>query len=100
MNPVPGIVAPVESLNAASRRAHLAAETHLERLTSGDRARAIIIYCQADCWMSWNAVRRAAAYGYSAIYWLAEGTDGWRDWDGAFEDSTPVPLAAPVGAGR
>lgn len=34
MNPVPGIVAPVESLNAASRRAHLAAETHLERLTS------------------------------------------------------------------
>jgi len=50
--------------------------------------------------MSWNAVRRAAAYGYSAIYWLAEGTDGWRDWDGAFEDSTPVPLAAPVGAGR
>lgn len=73
---------------------------NLERLTSGDRARAIIIYCQADCWMSWNAVRRAAAYGYSAIYWLAEGTDGWRDWDGAFEDATPVPLAAPVRAGR
>lgn len=34
MNPVPGIVAPVESLNAASRRAHKAAEAHLERLTA------------------------------------------------------------------
>lgn len=71
---------------------------NLHRLTAGDTARALIIYCQADCWMSWNAVRRAASYGYTKIYWFAEGTDGWRDWDGAFEAATPVPLeisAAP-----
>jgi PQQ-dependent catabolism-associated CXXCW motif protein len=71
---------------------------NLERLTAGDKARTIIIYCQADCWMSWNAVRRAASYGYTKVYWFAEGTDGWRDWDGAFEAATPVPVAAAAAA--
>lgn len=68
---------------------------NLERLTKADKSRALIIYCQADCWMSWNAVRRAAGYGYQNIYWLSEGTDGWRDWGGSFVPATPVPLARP-----
>jgi PQQ-dependent catabolism-associated CXXCW motif protein len=66
---------------------------HLERLTEGHRDRAIIIYCQADCWMSWNAVRRASKLGYSSLYWFADGTDGWRDWDGSTVDAIPEPLA-------
>lgn len=65
---------------------------NLERLTGGDKARAIIVYCQADCWMSWNAVRRAAGYGYTSLFWFSEGSDGWRDWDGTFAVSEPVPL--------
>lgn len=33
---------------------------NLRRLTGGDRDRPVVIYCVTDCWMSWNAVRRAA----------------------------------------
>lgn len=51
---------------------------HLERLTGGDPSRPVVIFCVTDCWMSWNAVRRAAAWGYSRLYWYPEGTDGWR----------------------
>lgn len=63
----------------------------LARLTDGDKTRPVVIFCQADCWMSWNAVKRASAYGYSQLYWFAEGTDGWRDWDGSFVKAKPEP---------
>lgn len=66
--------------------------SHLRRLTGGDMARAIVIYCQSDCWMSWNAVRRASSYGYMHIYWLPEGVDGWRDWDGPVTRAVPEPV--------
>lgn len=65
---------------------------NLMRLTQGDPDHPIIIFCMADCWMSWNAVKRAADMGYRRIYWYAEGTDGWRDWDRPFEVAVPVPL--------
>jgi len=65
---------------------------NLERLTAGDTSRPIILYCQADCWMSWNAVKRAASYGYSALAWYPEGTDGMRDWDVPLVTATPVPV--------
>ena len=72
---------------------------NLARLTKGNLTAPVIIYCQADCWMSWNAVKRASSYGYTALYWFSEGSDGWRDWDGTFVDAKPVPVtktAAPV----
>ncbi len=65
---------------------------NLRRLTNGDPSRAILIYCQADCWMSWNAVKRAAEFGYTNLYWFAEGTDGWKDWDGRLVPAKPVSL--------
>lgn len=64
----------------------------LARLTAGDKSRAIVIFCQSDCWMSWNAVRRAALLGYQHIYWLPEGIDGWRDWDGPTIRADPQPV--------
>jgi PQQ-dependent catabolism-associated CXXCW motif protein len=67
-------------------------KVNLARLTGGNLSRAIIVYCQSDCWMSWNAIRRAASYGYTSLYWFPDGTDGWRDWDGPLTDATPVPL--------
>lgn len=70
---------------------------NLARLTGGDMTRAIIIYCQADCWMSWNAVKRAASYGYTALYWYPDGTDGMRDWDVSLVESTPVPMSISPG---
>ena len=37
-----------------------------------------MVYCQADCWMSWNAAKRLLSYGYSNVAWYPEGTDGWE----------------------
>ena len=33
----------------------------LERLTKGDKAAPIVFFCLRDCWMSWNAAKRALA---------------------------------------
>ena len=68
---------------------------NLTKLTDGNTARPVIVYCQADCWMSWNAVKRASSYGYTEVYWFPEGSDGWRDWDGSFVDAKPVPVTPP-----
>ncbi|CAN5283732.1 PQQ-dependent catabolism-associated CXXCW motif protein [soil metagenome] len=54
-------------------------EQGVARLTGGKKRRMIVTFCLADCWMSWNAARRLRASGYSNVWWLAEGTDGWRD---------------------
>ena len=65
---------------------------NLTALTNGDKSRPIIIYCQADCWMSWNAVKRAANFGYTALYWYPDGTDGMRDWDIPLVPASPIPM--------
>ena len=44
----------------------------------GDKAALLVIYCLADCWMSWNAAKRALVNGYSNIAWYPDGTDGWE----------------------
>ena len=73
-------------------------QNNLSRLTAGDKSHAIIFYCLADCWMSWNAVQRAASYGYTQIYWYPEGNDGWRDWDRELVLAKPVPVTVAVAA--
>ncbi len=50
---------------------------HLEEATEGDLDRPVAFYCRADCWMSWNAAKRALSYGYKNVYWFAEGVDDW-----------------------
>ncbi len=59
-----------------------AAETYfrqqLERLSGGDRAKPLVFFCLSDCWMSWNAAKRAITYGYTAVHWYPEGSDGWQ----------------------
>ena len=63
----------------------------LEKATNGDHARPIVLYCLADCWMSWNAARRALLLGYSDVVWYPEGTDGWRVAGLPLQDATPEP---------
>lgn len=68
-------------------------KTNLEKLSRGDRAKPVIVFCQSDCWMAWNAVQRAAGYGYSRLYWFPEGTDGWVEWgDRKLVPVEPVPF--------
>jgi PQQ-dependent catabolism-associated CXXCW motif protein len=52
---------------------------HLEGLTGGDKGRHIIFYCLKDCWMSWNAAKRAMSWGYANVTWFPDGTDGWTE---------------------
>lgn len=65
---------------------------NLEQVTEGDRHRPVVFYCFVDCWMSWNAARRALEFGYVRVIWYPEGTDGWKAIDAELEPSTPVPL--------
>lgn len=51
--------------------------TGLEKATDNDTARPVVIFCRDDCWMSWNAAKRAVEWGYTGVYWMPEGTDGW-----------------------
>ena len=64
----------------------------LQRATGGDRAMPLVIYCQRDCWMSWNAARRALSWGYTAVIWYPDGTDGWQDAGLPLEEATPARL--------
>jgi PQQ-dependent catabolism-associated CXXCW motif protein len=61
----------------------------LENATHGDHARLVILYCQANCWMSWNAAKRALSLGYSNVAWYREGTDGWSGAGLPLEEATP-----------
>ena len=65
---------------------------NLARLTGDDRSRPLVFYCQADCWMSWNAAKRALAYGYQNVAWYPEGTDGWRAAGLPLVPGEPVPM--------
>ncbi len=67
-------------------------KTNLERLTRGDRDRPLVFYCVVDCWMSWNAVKRAHALGYRNLHWYPQGSDGWRDAGFELAPGVPVPL--------
>ena len=65
---------------------------NLERLTKGDQNAPMVIYCLAQCWMSWNAAKRALSYGYTRVYWYPDGTDAWRAAGGELQEITPVPM--------
>ena len=50
---------------------------HLKVATNGKKDHAIVFYCRSDCWMSWNAAKRALTYGYTNVHWFYGGTDDW-----------------------
>jgi PQQ-dependent catabolism-associated CXXCW motif protein len=63
----------------------------LARASHGDKAALLVIYCLADCWMSWNAAKRAIADGYRNIAWYPEGTDAWERAKLPTEEAQPEP---------
>ena len=67
--------------------------SNLERLTGGEWSRPVVFYCLVDCWMSWNAARRAVAWGYASVFWYPNGTEGWESEGLPLEASSPVPRA-------
>jgi PQQ-dependent catabolism-associated CXXCW motif protein len=65
----------------------------LERASGGDRQALLVIYCQVDCWMSWNAAKRILSYGYRNVAWYPEGTEGWERANLPVTESQPEPRA-------
>jgi PQQ-dependent catabolism-associated CXXCW motif protein len=63
----------------------------LEAATRGDRDKALVIYCQRQCWMSWNAAKRALAMGYRNVTWYPDGTDGWQEMGLPLAEAQPAP---------
>lgn len=63
----------------------------LDHATSGDKSRALVFFCLEECWMSWNAAKRALEWGYSAVHWFPEGTDGWALWGHPLDRVEPFP---------
>jgi PQQ-dependent catabolism-associated CXXCW motif protein len=66
----------------------------LAEVTGGDTGKAIAFYCKADCWMSWNAAKRAIGYGYRQVLWFPGGAEAWEAWGNKLIPATPE--AVPV----
>jgi len=65
---------------------------YLKQASGGDHARALVFYCKSDCWLSWNASKRAAALGYTQLYWYRDGIDAWQQAGLPVQTATPEPL--------
>ena len=63
----------------------------LAAASGGDPTRPVVFLCMRDCWMSWSAARRAMDYGYTAVHWYPDGTDGCREASLPLERVEPVP---------
>ena len=57
--------------------------------TAGNTSRAILFYCMTDCWMSWNAAKRAVEWGYKSVLWYPSGSDGWESQNLPLEEHRP-----------
>jgi quinoprotein dehydrogenase-associated probable ABC transporter substrate-binding protein/PQQ-dependent catabolism-associated CXXCW motif protein len=64
----------------------------LARLTEGDPGRRLVFYCEADCWMSWNAAKRALSLGYGNVAWYPAGAAGWAAAGLPLERAEPAPM--------
>ncbi|SFU66706.1 PQQ-dependent catabolism-associated CXXCW motif protein [Methylobacterium sp. 174MFSha1.1] len=62
----------------------------LAAATEGRFEKPVVLFCQRDCWMSWNAAKRALALGYRRVHWYPDGTDGWG------EAGLPLERASPA----
>jgi PQQ-dependent catabolism-associated CXXCW motif protein len=65
----------------------------LTRVSGDDKRRTLLFYCQRNCWMSWNAAKRALQAGYVKVIWYPEGTEGWSEANYPFEERHPEPRA-------
>ncbi len=67
-------------------------EMGLKDVTGDDPSRRLVFYCEANCWMSWNAAKRALALGYQRVAWYPDGTDGWSEAGLPLQQAEPIPM--------
>jgi PQQ-dependent catabolism-associated CXXCW motif protein len=61
----------------------------LRKASGGDPSHALVFYCLQNCWMSWNAAKRAIKAGYVNVFWYPEGSDGWAKAGLPLEERRP-----------
>lgn len=69
-------------------------QRRLREVTNGDRAKPLIFYCKASCWMSWNAAKRAINYGYGNVLWFPDGAEAWTALGYPSQNGTPEDVPA------
>ncbi len=62
----------------------------LKAVSGGDADAPLVFFCKPDCWMSWNAAKRAVEHGYSQVMWFPGGVGGWTDAGWPLEPATPA----------
>jgi quinoprotein dehydrogenase-associated probable ABC transporter substrate-binding protein/PQQ-dependent catabolism-associated CXXCW motif protein len=76
-------------------------EDSLAALTGDDPARPLVFYCDANCWMGYNAAKRAVReLGYSNVYWYPQGVQGWQNAGLELVAAQPVPMPEVATAGH
>jgi PQQ-dependent catabolism-associated CXXCW motif protein len=70
----------------------------LRQATAGNLDAPLIVYCHANCWLSWNAAKRAIGYGYRNVFWFPEGIEGWTAAGRQTTVAAPQEPAAIPGA--
>ncbi|MGH1418133.1 MAG: PQQ-dependent catabolism-associated CXXCW motif protein [Hyphomicrobiaceae bacterium] len=64
----------------------------LKLVTGNDLTKPVVFFCLRDCWMSWNAAKRAMEWGYTNVIWFPEGVDGWQEFNNETEKITAMKL--------
>jgi PQQ-dependent catabolism-associated CXXCW motif protein len=67
----------------------------LARITEGRGDGPLVFYCRSDCWLSWNATKRAIEWGYGTARWYRDGNDGWRAAGLPLAEAQPPSDAPP-----
>lgn len=65
--------------------------TRLTKLIAEAPGKPLMFFCLRDCWMSWNAAKRAIEWGHKDVIWYPEGTDGWQEAGNDLVEVSSVP---------
>lgn len=63
----------------------------LASLVGDDKNHPLVFFCLEECWMSWNAAKRALEWGHRRVFWYPDGTDGWAFYDFPQQVIDPMP---------
>lgn len=66
-------------------------EGRLASLTKDDKAKTLVFFCEPECWMSWNAAKRALSLGYTDVRWYPGGATEWAAAGLPTAQASPVP---------
>ncbi len=89
---IPGAIwLPNTGFEALSPEEEAYLRSGLQHATVGDIERPMVIFCRAECWMSWNVAKRAIGYGYRRVIWYPEGPEGWV----TIESNPPLQRVEP-----